>query len=460
MTVLDLCRVTVQTHRNDGSVAVDLALPTRAELAELLPCVVDIVGGRTVDPTDGITRHWTMSRLDGSVLDDSMTLHENGVRDGEILLLTTARAQITEAAFDDLCHAVITASASADRDDQMTRCMGAAACLCATGLAAIVFVWSGVSPTNHYAIIAAIVAVAATVGSIVAGRVDPEPLPSLTLGITASAFAAVTGFLAVPDGPAPPNLFLAAAVCSAVSIVLLHVTSRGTTCFTAIATFSTMAAIAAAGVALWPGPAEAVGAGLAAASLAMLGVAAKLSIVLAGLSPTMPSATDRPSDDSLPADVRASRAVCGHETLTGLLAGFSASAALGAVLVAAGQRDERALSGVALTAVVSVVLLLRVRQERGIVRSAVIFGGGMVSASVTFVLAVLSAPRYAHWACLIAVVLGVGALCLTNTDFAARLSPVARRSVELLDYLALAAVVPLVCWVGDVFGIIRGLSLT
>ena len=191
MTVLDLCRVTVQTHRNDGSVAVDLALPTRVELAELLPCVVDIVGGRTVDPTDGITRHWTMSRLDGSVLDDSMTLHENGVRDGEILLLTTARTQITEAAFDDLCHAVINASASADRDDQMTRCMGAAACLCAAGLAAIVFVWSGVSPTNHYAIIAAIVAVAATVGSIVAGRVDAEPLPSLTLGITASAFAAV-----------------------------------------------------------------------------------------------------------------------------------------------------------------------------------------------------------------------------------------------------------------------------
>ena len=84
----------------------------------------------------------------------------------------------------------------------------------------------------------------------------------------------------------------------------------------------------------------------------------------------------------------------------------------------------------------------------------------MVSASATFVLAVLSGPRHAHWACLIAVVLGVGALCLSHTDFGARLSPLARRSVELLDYLALAAVVPLVCWVGDVFGIIRGLSLT
>ena len=83
----------------------------------------------------------------------------------------------------------------------------------------------------------------------------------------------------------------------------------------------------------------------------------------------------------------------------------------------------------------------------------------MVSASAAFMLAVHSIPQYAHWASLIAVVLGVGALCLTIADFATRLSPTARRSLELLDYLALASVVPLACWVGDVYGIVRGLSL-
>ena len=83
----------------------------------------------------------------------------------------------------------------------------------------------------------------------------------------------------------------------------------------------------------------------------------------------------------------------------------------------------------------------------------------MVSASAAFVLAVLSLPRHAHWVCLIAVVLAVGSVCLTVADLGTRLSPVARRSLELLDYVALAAVVPLACWVGDVFGIVRGLSL-
>ena len=68
-------------------------------------------------------------------------------------------------------------------------------------------------------------------------------------------------------------------------------------------------------------------------------------------------------------------------------------------------------------------------------------------------------PRYAHWVCLIAVVLGVGAVFLTIADLGTRLSPVARRSLELLDYVALASAVPLACWVGDVFGIVRSSNL-
>jgi type VII secretion integral membrane protein EccD len=400
-----------------------------------------------------------MSQLGGAVLDESMTLHENGIRDGDILLLGVVQTQTCEPVSDDLCHSVVDASASADRDGQTTRSIGAVACLWAAGFGAMGLGWFGSSPASSRAVIATIVALTAIAGSIVASRVDPGPMPSLVLGVTAAAFAAVAGFLVVPGGPAPPNLFLAAAICCAVSTVLLRVTSHGTTCFIAIAAFSTTAAIAAAAVALWPAPPATIGAVLAAASLAMLGVAAKLSIVLTGLSPTIPSAAEAMDDGTVPAGIRTALADRGHRTLTGLLAGLSASAALGAVLVAADQRDERAASGVSLTAVVAVVLLLRARQQRGIIRSATVFGGGMVSASAAFVVAVLFLPRYAHWICLIAVVLGVGTVCLTVADLGTRVSPVARRSLELLDYVALASVVPLACWVGDVFGIVRGLSL-
>ncbi len=400
-----------------------------------------------------------MSRFDGSVLDESMTLHENGIRDGDVLFLASSDAQIPVAFIDDLCHTVIEASAS-DRDDETSRRMGAAACVWAAGFGATVLVCSGNPPVSDRAIIAAIVAVAATAGSIVAGRVGAGSLPSVALGMTAAAFAAVAGFLAVPGGPAPPNFLLAAVACAATSIVLLRAIADGSTCFTAIAALSTAVATATAVVVIWPAPIATVGAMLTTASLAMLGVAAKLSIAVAGLSPTMPSAEDRGSDgETMPVGVRAIRVQRGHQTLTGLLTGFSASAVVGAVLVATGQGDSSALSGVGLTAVLSAVLLLRARQQLGVVRCTVIFTAGIVSTTASFTLVVVSMPQHALWVCITSVILGVGALWLTTASLATRLSPVARRGVELLEYLAIGCVVPLTCWVANVFGIVRGLSL-
>ena len=68
----------------------------------------------------------------------------------------------------------------------------------------------------------------------------------------------------------------------------------------------------------------------------------------------------------------------------------------------------------------------------------------------------MSVPRQADWATVMTVIAGVGAL---RVVFDAPISPVARRSVELLEYLALATVVPLACWVADLYGVVRGLSL-
>ena len=460
MTVSDLCRVTVQTHRNGQSVAVDLALPTRLALGEVLPCVVDIVGDRPAAESGHVTEHWAMARVGGGVLDQSMTLHENGVRDGEILLLTT-QSQISRSRFgEDICHFVVDASAPADRDGWISRRMAAVAvCGPRVGVRGARLVrWfageqsrgdrgtrgtGGCSRVDH----------GKPCRSGTAGRVDPgsdrdgvrcgRRFPDSTRWPrTTESLSGGGNLRRGVDGVAPCHL-------------------RRERCFLAIAAFSTMAAIAAAVASLWPTPTATVGAVLGAVSLAMLGVAARLAIVLTGLSPKMPLSPGESSDDGVvPAGAGAARAELGHRSLTGLLAGLSASAALGAVLVAADQRDESALSGLCFTTIVSAVLLLRACQQRGTVRSAVVFGGGMVSASAVFTLAAISLPGHAHWVCLIAVIVGAGALFLTLGNIASRISPVARRSLELLDYFALASVVPLACWVGDVFGIVRGLSLT
>ena len=109
------------------------------------------------------------------------------------------------------------------------RANGRSCVLVVDGLGATTLAWPGPSAPGTRAVVAAIVAAAATVAAIIASRIDAEPLPTVTLGMTAAVFGAVAGFLVVPGGPAPPNFFLAAAICSAVSAVLMHVTSRGTT---------------------------------------------------------------------------------------------------------------------------------------------------------------------------------------------------------------------------------------
>jgi type VII secretion integral membrane protein EccD len=243
-----------------------------------------------------------------------------------------------------------------------------------------------------------------------------------------------------------------------VSIALRHFASPGGTYFTAIAAFSATAAITAAIVTIWPAPAATAGAVLVAASLALLSAASKLSIVLTGLSPTMPGTAQEAGND-MPASVCVARAENGHRTLTGLLAGFSATAALGAVLVTVDHLRDSALSGIGLTAVVAVALLLRARQQLGALRPIAVCSAGIASATATFILVIGRVPQHAQWICLSAAVLGVGVLWLTVASPCTRFSPVMRRSVELVEYVALGLVVPMACWVGDVFGFVRGLSL-
>jgi type VII secretion integral membrane protein EccD len=461
MMVRDLCRVTVRTCGFGTSTAVDLTLPTSPELGEIVSDVVDLMGAGH-ETADGRTpERPRLARLDGSTLDESVSLAKNGVRDGDVLLLTTEPVPRPEFHSADPSQHAVDMSASTDRGIEWPPRMGAVACWWSTGIAATTLAWPGPCAPGTRAVVAAILAVAATVAAILASHLDAQPLPTLTLGITAAVLGGIAGFLAVPGGPGPPNWILAAAICSAVSAVLMHVTSCGTAVFTAVVAFSVMAALAAAVVVVWPAPTAVVGAALAAAALAMVNAAAKLSIVVTGLSPRMPSSVDTTAEeDPLPAAVVALRVARGHQMLTGLLAGFSLSAALGVALVAVDQRNHVALSDIAFTGAVSAALILRATQQRGSVRSTAVLTAGIICTTAVFTLVALSIPGQAAWLGLIAMIAGASALCLSRANLGERLSPFVRRGIEVVDYLALAAVVPLACWIGGLFGFVRGLSLT
>jgi type VII secretion integral membrane protein EccD len=442
MTVMHLCRVTVQSERDGQAVAVDVSLPGRSVLTELVPFIVSTVMDVPWETAGTAVGRWTLSRLGDDLLDESVSLYDNGVRDGDVLLLefaTPTRRSIHLSA----SQTVVAASPSSRGDAGTARPVGALACVWAMGAAAAALV-CGPGAQGSRAFVAALVAAVAAGLSVTTARLDPSAPTSTIMGVAGSVFTAVTGFLVVPGGPAAPNFFLASAACAAIATVLLFATRRSAW-FVAIAAFSSTAAIAAAGAALWPVPVTAVGAALAVSALAMLGLAARLAMLLTGLSAD---------------EVSTGRAHRGHAMLTGLLAGFSASAALGTVLVCVGAARYRAPSGVLLLVAVSLVLLLRTRQHRSASRVDTIFAAGIVCLSAAFGSALLTLPTAFPWICLLSVAIGSAAVCLQSTGRVERMSPVVRRGIDVLEYAALASVVPLACWVSGVFGTVRDLNLT
>jgi type VII secretion integral membrane protein EccD len=453
-TVSDsLCRLTVQCGEDDGPTAVDVALPRNAHVGLLLPSIVDLVhGATTTEPV-----RWRLSRVGGPPLDESMTLNENDVHDGELLLLTTMDPPAPYRVVGDPCHTV--AGVATESGESAVRTVAAVVFLCAATIGAAVLVWSGVvTHATGHVITGGVVAAAAAIGAVVLQRALPDPLPCVTLCVVAVVFTAAVGFLAVPAAPSAANLLLAAAAGLTMAILLLRVTRCGTVCLTAITTFNAMAASAAAGGVAWTLPQATTGAALAALSLGGLGVAARLSIALAGLTPVLPTA-DGPADDERgSAGIDEARALLAHETLTGLVVGLSGSAALGAVFVAlGGLHDGGSWLSAAFSAVVALVVFLRVRTHADARRRIPLIAGGMISITAGLAVVVISIPGQANWVSLAATAVGGGALAW---GLGVTASPVISRVAELLEYLALAAVVPLACWVGDLYGLVRGVSLT
>jgi hypothetical protein len=144
--------------------------------------------------------------------------------------------------------------------------------------------------------------------------------------------------------------------------------------------------------------------------------------------------------------------------LTGLVIGSAGAAALGAALAASGCADDGRMwpKGAVFAVVVGLVMVLRARTHIDMCRRTALIVGGTTALAAGASLVVVSTPGQANWICLIAIAIGVSML---GGELGATVNPLVRRTVEVSEYFALAAVVPLACWVGGLYGLIRGVSL-
>lgn len=405
---------------------VDLVVPADRPLGELLPSIVEAAACAPDGP-----RRWQLTRVAGEPVDTALSLRDNAVDDGEMLVLADVRVPPPRRRPADPC-AVVADGVTA----QEAEVLGPAAAVAAATTGAAALAWAGVTaPAPWHPWTAVALSLLAGTGAVVAARTD-RTLAAL-LGTVATQFAVVTGLLATPTAPWAAMLLLAASAGFAVSVLLLR-WLPDLPPLTALAAASA-AVTAAAGVGnLVPG-AQTFGAALAALSLAGLSVAARIAALGTG------------GDGS--------RSAAAHHTLTELVTGWSATAVAGGVVVsvAAIGTGAQTVPAAVFAADVGVLLALRGRVHADARRRLALGAAGVTSLLAALLVTVAAAPAHAGW--LGAGATAAGALVVSAAARPMPSNPLLLRLIQCVEYAALVAVVPLACWLAGVYGMVGQLSL-
>jgi type VII secretion integral membrane protein EccD len=104
LTTLTPRRVTVVTPYTRA----DLALPSEATIAELIPQLTNLVGVDSHDPT-GSSGGWVLSRLGSAPYEPNRSVNSAGIQDGDILYLSPRSARMPPVVFDDVIDAIASA---------------------------------------------------------------------------------------------------------------------------------------------------------------------------------------------------------------------------------------------------------------------------------------------------------------------------------------------------------------
>jgi type VII secretion integral membrane protein EccD len=439
-------------------------LATRPELAEI-----------AFDDNPG---KWTLARLGASPIDPGRSLTEANIYDGELLTISEIGKPVSPLLFDDVQDSADKSTQSTaawlSRDARLIACFG-------LGLAATV-----------------------TSALLLPGRAADSYLPAVTLGlgvlgvITAcviayrSAGARRSGWVAaiampllfggslyvVPGGFGAKALPMAFALTALASMVMLLISGRGRALHVAVIAFAAIGGVAATADILWHPPARTIGALVATSSVIVVYLSPRVTILLSKLPiPRVPTAGE-PLDDIetqggttvegvnaigkqiIPTEEgmieRLRRA---NQDLTGIIVSAAITAAGGCYLtldLSSGFYWQGTVFAIA----VATVLCLRGRSHHDLVQSATLIAGGLAIALTV----IIKAAAYLQdgWQLYSTLALAFLMVLISACGVVAprlEFSPVMRRQVEILEYLAIVLVFPLCCWIIRLYAFFRELRI-
>ena len=461
------CRVTVVAP----NVRVDVALPEDVPLAELLPDVL-----RMADQwqSEGAHAGFVLARLDGSELDTGVSLAAQDVHNGDLLYLRPATEVLPPPVYDDVVDAI---SQTVGDDRRMWgganfRQVGLAVGAVLLGVGAYVLF----NPAQMHGTPAAVAGVFAVVLAVAGGarsRIYADHIGGAVL----AAIAIVYGFLAglgIPQITASSGLGRAhftagccvALVVGVIGTILLE--KHGEACLAG--TLAAAAGAVAGGIGLAvDAPAAKLAAGAGTVAIAAIGFLPGLALRFVRFP--MPQLIDGapqvggqgaqraglPAGSDDPVDVGdiERRSARGHELLTGLTGACALTVLLSAVTL---SFSTKARDGgpwaIGMAAVLALALFSRARLFRRAGQVGTLFWGGGLAGAVVLIgasthVAESSRSTWYFGVVLLTglIMLGVGMALPDRT-----LTPRWARTIDLMDGLLLASVIPVLLGVLQVYG--------
>jgi type VII secretion integral membrane protein EccD len=451
-------RVTVVAPRT----RIDLALPSDIAVVNLMPMLLRMAGESSAD---GGSPHggWCLARLGGDAIDPDRSLSSLGVVDGDLLQIRRRNDNPPPPLFDDVVEAIAVAAPDSYRPwtEHTARTLGMSAGGSALLSCAVVVLRAGAVGGPELRVTAAILAGLTAVTTLIAGTVIARVYRETSTGVVVAAGSLPLGFVSglclVPGGLHAENLLLACTLVLVLASSAVMMIGAGIIPFVASATAATLGALAGLVASLADRPSAGIAAGTAALALGGISALPRLTIQLSRLPmPQIPSsAKDLQEDPGFP-DYQAieQRAGLAHEYLTGMITGSGAVAAIGAVLAAAGGT-----LGIVLATVVAAVLLLRARSYANGSQAVALLVSGMIAVAGLLTELLATTGQASSLLAGFGGLLGLAALALVLGVVVPqrRFSPVLRRSVDVIEAVLIASVLPLALGVLDLYHTVRAL---
>lgn len=475
----DLSRVTVAI----GGRLLDFGLPHGVAVSVLADEVIEIVRGQYggADDLSHSEGAWTFARLVEGPADPDQSLADAGVQDGEVLTIVEAAKVFPALMVDHLPGTEDPPgwwAVMLRRHGQRTVWFVLAIML-SIAAAGLLPALAG-APMLGAVPIGSAASLVAGVSVLVGAWVAPfrAGAAGSSAWLAAIALPLVFGgsLYVIPGAHGVDALPMAMALISLIALTQLTVTGRGRALHTAVIVVTVLCAPAAV-VHLTSNPnPRAIGAVLAAAAVIVVHLAPKSVITLARLPvPTVPTAGE-PLDDIeiqggttvdgvnalgrvVPTEEGMSERVRrASQYLTGIVVAAAVAAIAGCYL-AADVSDGFYWQGLVFGFAVATALCLRGRSHHDLAQATVLIGGGMVIAVMVIVKTALSVDGWQVNAALLLMVLSAVVMVCGLVAPSVEFSPVMRRWVEIGDYVAIALVIPLACWIVGVYAFFRELQL-